>query len=165
ATGRREDLLADGVIDYPMLEASLDLTGDGDRKNGETVEVVRSPIERVDDPEDVAFSRASALLGQKSVVGIVFADELEDLALGRMIDFADEIVAPLGGDRQRLEAVEAADDDFTGGAGGPDGDIEKRVHGKIGSFRVSDERAGSVSDERAGFSRAKVASFARAREK
>ena len=54
-----------------------------------------------------------------------------------MIDFADEIVAPLGGDRQGFEAVEAADDDFAGGAGGPDGNIEERMHSKISSRSVS----------------------------
>ena len=51
-----------------------------------------------------------------------------------MIDFADEVVAPFRGNRQGFEAVETADDDFAGGAGGADGDIEKRMHGKISSF-------------------------------
>jgi hypothetical protein len=68
---------------------------------------------------------------------IVLPDELDDLGLGRMIDFADEIVAPLGCDRQGLEAIEAADDDFAGGSGGPNGNIEERMHGKISSRSVS----------------------------
>ena len=50
--------------------------------------------------------------------------------LGRMIDFADEVVAALRGDGQGLEAIQAADDDLAGAPGGADGDIEKRVHGK-----------------------------------
>jgi hypothetical protein len=50
-----------------------------------------------------------------------------------MIDFADEVVAPFRGNRQGFEAVETADDDFASGAGGADGDIEKRMHGKMSS--------------------------------
>ena len=98
---------------------------------------VRGAVERIDDPDGIAVSRAPALLSQESMARIVLPDELDDLGLGRMIDFADEVVAPLGCDRQGLEAIEAADDDFAGGAGGPDGNIYERMHSKISSRSVS----------------------------
>ena len=98
---------------------------------------VRRTIEWIDDPDGIAVSHAPALFGQESMAWIVLADELDDLGLGRMIDFADEVVAPLGCDRQGLEAIEAADDDFAGGPGGPDGNIEERMHNKISSRSVS----------------------------
>ena len=90
-------------------------------------------VQGIDDPDGVTVSRAAAFLGQKGVAGIVLADELDDLGLGRMIDLADEIVASFRGNGQGFEAVEAADDDFAGRAGGTDGNIEKGMHGKIGS--------------------------------
>lgn len=93
-------------------------------------------IERIDDPDGVALADTPAFLCQKGVGRVVLADDLDDLGLSRMIDFADEVVAPFRGDRQGFEAVETADDDFAGGAGGADGDIEKRLHGKMSSTKT-----------------------------
>ena len=97
---------------------------------------VRRAVERIDDPEGVALARTPAFLGQEGMVGVALADDLDDLGLSRMIDFADEVVAPFRGNRQGFEAVETADDDFAGGPGGPDGDIEKRLHGKMSSAKT-----------------------------
>lgn len=116
-----------------MLQLALDLTRNGHCECRKAVQEVRGPVERVDDPDGVTFARPAAFLGQKGMTGVVLADDLDDLGLGRMIDFAYEVVASFRGDRQGFEAVETADDDFAGGAGGADGDIEKRVHGKMSS--------------------------------
>ena len=75
------------------------------------------------------LAAAAALLGEHRVVGIVPADDADDLLLGVAVDLADEVVAPLGGDGERFQPVEAADDDFAGTARGADCDIEKRMHG------------------------------------
>ena len=98
---------------------------------------VRRAIERVDDPDGIAVSGAPALLSQEGMARVVFPDQLDDLGLGRMIDFADEVVSALRGDRQGFEAIETADNDFAGGTGGPDGNIEERMHSKISSRSVS----------------------------
>ena len=71
----------------------------------------------------------AAFLGEERVLGIVAADDADDLLLGRMVDLGDEVVAALGRDGERLQAVQAADDDFAGAAGGAHGDVEKRLHG------------------------------------
>lgn len=97
---------------------------------------IRCAIERVDDPDRVALALTSAFLRQEGVVGVALADDLDDLGLSRMIDFADEIVAPFRCNRQGFEAVEAADNDFTGGAGCTDGDIEEGMHGKMSSAEI-----------------------------
>ena len=94
---------------------------------------IRGAIQRIDDPDGVALAGAPAFLGQEGVARVVFADELDDLGLSRMIDFTDEVVAPFRGNRKGFEAVETADDDFASGASGADGDIEKRMHGKMSS--------------------------------
>jgi hypothetical protein len=78
------------------------------------------------------------------VVRVVFADQLDDLRLGRMIDLGDEVVAALRCDRQGVEAVEAANYDFAGGTSGPDGNIQKRLHGKMSSHSVSASAYGAA---------------------
>ena len=97
------------------------------------MEEIRRAVQRIDDPDGIALARTSTFLGKEGVAGVVLADELDDLGLSRMIDFADEVVSPFRGNRQGFEAVETADDDFASRAGGADGDIEERVHGKMSS--------------------------------
>ena len=60
---------------------------------------------------------------------VVAADDGDDLALGGVIDLGHEVVTPLGGDGERLEAIETADDHFAGAARGAHGNVEKRLHG------------------------------------
>ena len=71
----------------------------------------------------------AALLGEKGVLRVVAADGGDDLAFGGVIDLGDEVVATLGSHRERLQAVQAADDDLAGTARGAHGNIEKRLHG------------------------------------
>ena len=80
-----------------------------------------------------AVSLAAVTYLDRVCISILAPQIMHDLGLSRMIDFADEVVAPFRGNRQGFEAVETADDDFAGGAGGADGDIEKRMHGKMSS--------------------------------
>ena len=53
----------------------------------------------------------------------------DDLLFRGLVNLGDEVIAPLGGDREGLQAIEAADDDFAGAARGAHGNIEKRLHG------------------------------------
>src|ERR1700760_438012 len=97
------------------------------------MEEIRRAVQRIDDPDGIALAGTSAFLGQKGVAGVVLADDLDDLGLSRMIDFADEVVAPFRSNREGFEAVETADDDFAGRTGGFDADIQKRMHVKMSS--------------------------------
>ena len=105
---------------------------------------VRRAIQWVYDPHRIVVPGAPALLSQEGMARVVFPDQLDDLGLGRMIDLADEVVASFGCDRQGFEAIEAADDDFAGGAGGPNGNIEERMHSKISSRSVSARANGAA---------------------
>jgi hypothetical protein len=53
------------------------------------VQEVRRAVEGIDDPEGVAVARLAAFLSQKGVTGVVFADQLDDLGLGRMVIVRD----------------------------------------------------------------------------
>src|SRR5215469_500570 len=129
AAGRGEELLAHGIVDHRDLEPALLLAGDRDGESRKAMQEVGGAVERIDDPDAVVLAAAAALLREHGVVRIVVADDADDLLLGVAIDFADEVVAPFGSDGERLQPVEAADDDFAGAARGTDGDIEKGVHG------------------------------------
>ena len=91
---------------------------------------IRRPIQGIDDPDRLVVPCLPAFLRQEGVMGIMFADDGDDLRLRLRIDLADEVVAAFGRDRKGLQAVQTADNDFAGAARGADGDIEKRVHGK-----------------------------------
>jgi hypothetical protein len=60
---------------------------------------------------------------------VVLADDGDDLLLRGAVHLGDEVVTPLGGDGEGLQAVQAADDDLAGAASRFHGDVEKRLHG------------------------------------
>jgi hypothetical protein len=62
------------------------------------------------------------------MIRVMAPDESDNLLLGRVVDLGHEVVTTLGRDRERLEAVQASDDDFAGAARGAYCNIEKRVH-------------------------------------
>jgi len=126
---RGEQLAAHGIVDDGVFQASADLAGDRDREYREAVEEIRGAVERVDDPDGLVLAAASALLGQERVRGVVAADAGDDLLLGGLVDLGDEVVAPLGVDGERFEAVQAAHDQLAGAARGAHGNVEKRLHG------------------------------------
>src|SRR5581483_2438205 len=100
SAGGHEDLLADRIVDDAVLEPSFVLAGNRDRESRKPVQEVRRAIERIDDPQRVAFASAAALLRQKSVARIMATDELDDLLLGGTVDLAHEVITALGGDRE-----------------------------------------------------------------
>jgi hypothetical protein len=93
---------------------------------------VGGAVERIDDPERVVLAARAAFLREDGVLGVVPADDVDDLPLGGPVDLADVVVAALRRDGERLEPIEAADDDFAGAARGADCDIEERVHVSLG---------------------------------
>jgi hypothetical protein len=124
-----EQLLAHRVVDDRVLEAASDLAGDRHGEHREAVQEVGGTIERVDDPERIVRAARAAFLGEECMLRIVAADGGDDFLLGRVVHLGDEVVAPLGSNGQRLQAVQAADDDLAGTARGAHGDVEKRRHG------------------------------------
>ena len=64
---------------------------------------VGGAIQRIDDPYRLVIAGGAAFLGENGVLGVVAADDGDDLPLGRDIDFGDEIVAALA-DTSRLSS-------------------------------------------------------------
>jgi len=61
------------------------------------------------------------------VVRVDPADGVDDLRLGAAVDVGDEVVAALGRDLERLEPVQAAEDDVAGATCRADADVDERV--------------------------------------
>jgi len=126
-----EELLAHRVVDDAVLHAAAHAAADGHAEVREAVQEVGGAVERVDDPLDgvagAALARTgdrAALLAEEGVVGIGAADGGDDVRLGHLVDLADEVVAALARHLERVEAVEAADDEVRGAARGAHGDVE-----------------------------------------
>ena len=125
-----EQLLAHRVVDHRVLEPAaltwqaIDTANTGKPCRKLVVPSSGSMIHSVS-----CVAAAAAFLGEERMLRIMPADDGDDLPLGGAIDLGDEVVAALGGDGQRLQAVQAADDDLAGTARGAHGDIEKRLHG------------------------------------
>src|SRR5437667_929213 len=129
AAARGEQLPTHRVVDHRVLEAPPHLAGDRDGKHRKAVQKVGRAVERIDDPECIVLAGPAALLGEERVLRVVTADDADDFLLRGVVDLGDEVVAPLGGDGERLEAVQASDDDLARAARCPHGDVEKRLHG------------------------------------
>jgi len=124
-----EQLPTHRVVDHRVLEPPAHLGCDRDGKHRKAVQEVGRAVERIDDPECIVLAGPAALLGEKCVLRVVTADDADDFLLGGVVDLGDEVVASLGGDGERLEAVQAPDDDLARAARGPNGNVEKRLHG------------------------------------
>src|SRR4029077_9425908 len=133
AAAGSEQLLAQRVVDYGVLETAAHLTGNRNGEYRKAVQEVGGAIERIDDPECVVLTRAPTLLGKKGVLRIVAGDAGDDLLLGRAIHFGHEVVTSLGGDGDRVEAIHAAHDEFAGAPRGTHGNVEERLHGRPSS--------------------------------
>ena len=106
AAARREDLLAQRVVDDAVLELALARDADRHRELREAVQVVRRAVERIDDPLVLVVAARAAFLGEDRVLGVVVADDLDDRGLGGLVDLRDELVAAFLDDLERLELVE-----------------------------------------------------------
>ena len=129
AASGAEDLPAHRVVHHRVFQPALDLAGDRDGKDREAVQEVGRAIQRIDDPYRVAVTARATFLGKEGMARVVALDDADDLCFGGLVDLGDEVVAALGRDLQGFHAVQAADDDFAGAAGGAHGNVEKRLHG------------------------------------
>src|SRR3984957_1331347 len=132
-----EHFLAHRIVDDADLEFAALLYRDRYREHREAVQEVGGAVERIDDPDGIVVAAAAAFLGQDRVLGIVLVNNVDDVALSGAVDFADVVVATLGGDLQALQPYQAADDHLAGAARGAHGDIEQWVHGGQ-SRRIND---------------------------
>ena len=62
---------------------------------------------------------------------------LHDLLFRRTVDFAHEVIAPLGRDFDAVEPVQASDDGSSRTAGRADGDIQQGMHVSVSGAAVA----------------------------
>ena len=87
------------------------------------------PSSGIDDPRVFGLAPRTGLFGEDRVVRIGLQQRVDDRLLGRVVDFGDEVAAPLGADAHDIEVDAGAIDDGTGLARGLDGRVEHRMHG------------------------------------
>src|SRR5262245_23816225 len=75
----REQLLPHRIVDDAVLETAAVLDRDRDREDREPVQEVGRAVEGIDDPDELVAAAASALLAEKTMVGMRPADGLDDL--------------------------------------------------------------------------------------
>ena len=138
-----EQLLAHRVVDDGVLEPAAMLDGDRDGEHRKAVQEIGGAVERIDDPHELVAAAAAGLLAQEAMVGMHAPHRLDDVPLGHVVDFGDEIVPALGLHVEAGHAVEVADDDVAGAACGADGDVEHWLHDRAASRsrRVDWQRA------------------------
>jgi hypothetical protein len=74
------------------------------------------------------------------MIGIVFADGLDDVPFGSQVDLGYEVVLTLALYVESMQAIHAPNDDFTGPTGGTNGDIEQRLHEDLDERELAKER-------------------------
>src|SRR5690606_30410183 len=80
----------------------------------------------------------TALFRQERMIGVMFADGLDDLPLREHVDLGDEIVLALRAHIQSMRSIHAANDDFSSPPCGANGDVQQRLH----AYRSSDNACG-----------------------
>ena len=91
---------------------------------GKSADEVRSSVERVDDPFEVAAPVRTAFFGEKGVVGMTPANGVDNPPLRDPVDVGDEVVRRLLRHGECVEAVDVARNDVPCLPGGTDGDVQ-----------------------------------------
>ncbi len=104
------EVVEDRIVDDAGNKLAFALEGQGYGKQRDTVEKVRSAVERIDNPpiDGVAAGDRSALLGDKSVGGTCFAQFGDQGLVGPAVGCADEVTRPLERHLQILDFAEIA---------------------------------------------------------
>ena len=113
------------------FQAAAHLAGNRYRVDRKAVQEIGGAVERIDDPARLVRAAGATLLGQYGVLGIVVADDGDDLPLGGAIDFGDVVVPVLGVDLDAFEARNAPCDDLSGAPCGAHRDIQQGVHSRL----------------------------------
>ncbi|MNO64475.1 hypothetical protein D3C76_552030 [compost metagenome] len=134
-TGGGEFFLAHWVQNHGVLEAATVFAGNADGKVRDATQEVGGAIEGVDDPQVVfAFTAACVQAGfftEDTMGRIGLAQGIDDALLGRAIDFRDVILGVFFVDLDGIQALDGAEDQFTGAAGGAQRDIQHGLHGRF----------------------------------
>src|SRR5690554_8221015 len=127
-----EFFLAYRIENDRMLDATLDAAGDAHGKVRYAAQEVGGAIQRVDDPDDIrAFTLAgleAGLFGVKAVIRVGLAQMIDDGLFCSPVDFADVVVRFLLVDGQDVQPLHGAIDQFSGTAGGAQGDVQHGLH-------------------------------------
>ena len=123
------DVVALGGVNQRFLQYAFVQQGDGNGVLRVAVQVVGGAVQRVDNPFvfGASAAAAAAFFGADAVVGVGFADQVDNQRFGLAVDVGDEIVGGFVIHAQAVEVVGGAQHQVAGFAGGFVGDVEGGV--------------------------------------
>ena len=131
-----EFFLAQRIVDHRVLHLAFDFQGDGYRVLRQAVDKVGGAVERIDHPQVIGAGAGArllaAFLGENAVLGVGFADGVDDACFRGPVHLGDEVVGRLPVHGQGVVVLRRAADQVAGLAGGSQGNVHlRRVHAII----------------------------------
>ncbi|MND96397.1 hypothetical protein D3C80_886900 [compost metagenome] len=119
-----------------MLKAATVFAGNADSKVRNATQEVGGTVQWVDDPQVVLafFAATGVQAGFFAVDGVVrvgLAQGIDDALLCGAIDFRDVILGVFFINLDGIQALDGAENQFTGAAGGAQRDIQHGLHGRF----------------------------------
>ncbi|RMQ69081.1 hypothetical protein ALP98_05473 [Pseudomonas viridiflava] len=134
-TAGGEFFLADRVQNNGVLKATAIFAGDADSKVRDAANEVGSAVQRVDDPQVVgAFAAAfvqAAFFAKDAVSRVGLAQSGNDALFGGAVDLCDVVLGFFFVNLDGIQALDGAENQFAGAAGGAQRDIQHGLHGQF----------------------------------
>ncbi len=116
-----------------MLKAAAVFAGDADGKVRNAANEVGGAVQWVDDPQVVgAFAAAfvqAAFFAENAVSRVGLAQSGDDALLGSSVDLCDVVFGFFFVNLDGIQALDGAENQFAGAAGGAQRDIQHGLHG------------------------------------
>jgi len=109
---RREEFVTHGVVNHAVLGSAIYLLCNGNCKVRIAVQEIAGAIQRIDDPDNVPFTRGSAFFAQKSVVREEALNFPYNLGLAHAVNFGDVVMPGFTQDGYALHLQKMATHDF-----------------------------------------------------
>jgi hypothetical protein len=135
ATAGSEFFLANRVEYHCVLKTATVFAGDADGEMWNAAQEVGGAIQWVDDPQVVfTFTAAWVHAGfftEDAVRRVSLAQGVDDFLFSSTIDFRDVILGVFFVNLDGIQALDGAENQFTGAAGGAQRDIQHGLHGRF----------------------------------
>jgi hypothetical protein len=136
ATAGGEFFLANRVENHGVFQAATVFAGDADGEVRNAAQEVGGAVQRIDDPQVVfAFDAGAGVQAGfftlDRVIRVGLAQCVDDFLFGGAIDLGYVILGVFFVDLDGIQALDGAEDQFTGAAGGAQRDIQHGLHGCV----------------------------------
>ncbi|MNE10063.1 hypothetical protein D3C80_1027620 [compost metagenome] len=135
-TAGGEFFLANRVQNNSVLKTTAVFAGDADSEVRNAAQEVGGAVQRIDDPQvlfafDAGAGVHAGLFTQDRVIRVRLAQGVDDFLFGGAIHLGYVILGVFFVDLDGIQALDGAEDQFTGAAGGAQRDIQHGLHGCV----------------------------------